>query len=41
MQGKERNYTEKLFLSFELSDRSRGNLLQKARETLDLQFFHL
>jgi len=40
MQGK-KNYTEKLFLSFRLSDRiPKGNLNRRLRETLDLGFLH-
>ncbi|MGB3144895.1 MAG: transposase [Maribacter sp.] len=40
MQGK-KNYTEKLFLSFQLSDRiPKDNLYRKLRETLDLSFIY-
>ena len=40
MQGK-KNYTEKLFLSFQLSDRiPKDNLYRRLRETLDLSFLY-
>ncbi len=40
MQGK-KNYTEKLFLSFQLSDRiPKENLYGRLRETLDLNFLY-
>lgn len=40
MQGK-KNYTEKLFLSFRLSDRiPKDNLYRRLRETLDLSFLY-
>lgn len=40
MQGK-KNYTEKLFLSFQLSDRvPEDNLYRRLRETLDLSFLY-
>ena len=40
MQGK-KNYTEKLFLSFQLSDRiPKENLYSRLRKTLDLSFFY-
>ncbi|MFS4493510.1 IS1182 family transposase [Maribacter sp. 2308TA10-17] len=40
MQGK-KNYTEKLFLSFRLSDRiPKENLYRRLRETLDLSFLY-
>jgi transposase len=40
MQGR-KNYTEKLFLSFRLSDRiPKENLYRKLRETLDLSFLY-
>ena len=40
MQGK-KNYTEKLFLSFQLSDRiPKENLYGKLRETFDLNFLY-
>jgi transposase len=40
MQGK-KNYTEKLFLSFRLSDRiPENNLYRRLRETLDLSFLY-
>jgi len=40
MQGK-KNYTEKLFLSFQLSDRiPEENLYRRLRETLDLSFLY-
>jgi len=40
MQGK-KNYTEKLFLSFQLSDRiPKENLYRRLRETLDLSFLY-
>ncbi len=40
MQGK-KNYTEKLFLSFQMSDRiPKENLYRRLRETLDLSFLY-
>jgi hypothetical protein len=40
MQGK-KNYTEKLFLSFQLLDWiPKDNLYRRLRETLDLSFFY-
>src|SRR5665811_1624781 len=40
MQGR-KNYTEKLFLSFQLSDRiPKDNLYRRLRETLDLSFLY-
>jgi transposase len=40
MQGK-KNYTEKLFLNFQLSDRiPKENLYRKLRETIDLSFLY-
>ncbi len=40
MQGR-KNYTEKLFLSFRLSDRiPKENLYRRLRETLDLSFLY-
>ncbi len=40
MQGR-KNYTEKLFLSFQLSDRiPKENLYRRLRETLDLSFLY-
>jgi len=40
MQGK-KNYTEKLFVSFQLSDRiPKENLYRRLRETLDLSFLY-
>ncbi|RKN77015.1 hypothetical protein [Ulvibacterium marinum] len=40
MQGR-KNYTEKLFLSFRLSDRvPKDNLYRRLRETLDLRFLY-
>ncbi len=40
MRGK-KNYTEKLFLCFQLSDRiPKENLYRRLRETLDLSFLY-
>ncbi|MEJ7560552.1 MAG: hypothetical protein WKF66_19740 [Pedobacter sp.] len=40
MQGR-KDYTEKLFTSFQLSSRvPKGNLYRKLRETLDLSFLY-
>lgn len=40
MQGR-KNYTEKLFLSFQLSDRiPKENLYRRLLETLDLSFLY-